>query len=103
MKKLVYLLLCLATPVLAQKGEGLHTADPAPVIHDGVTVWLDELDISEVTQGFDAFAPLGLKGRQQARDLWRQIDVATVDTDRESLPLTIPAHGIVLYKFTSMP
>ncbi|MEO7932633.1 MAG: NPCBM/NEW2 domain-containing protein [Chthoniobacterales bacterium] len=52
---------------------------------------------------YDAFAPLGLKGRQQARDLWRQMDVATVDTARESLPLTIPAHGIVLYKFTSMP
>jgi alpha-galactosidase len=36
-----------------------------------------------------------------ARDLWRQKDVTTMDTAKDSLPLPIPAHGVVLYKFTA--
>jgi alpha-galactosidase len=50
---------------------------------------------------FKDFSELGLAGKQTARDLWRQKDVATVDTAKDSLPLTIPAHGVVLYKFTA--
>jgi len=50
---------------------------------------------------FTDFAKLNLSGKQTARDLWRQTDVATVDTAKDSLPLTIPAHGVVLYKFTA--
>jgi alpha-galactosidase len=50
---------------------------------------------------FNQFAKLGLSGKQTARDLWRQKDVATVDTAKDSLPLTIPGHGVVLYKFTA--
>jgi alpha-galactosidase len=49
---------------------------------------------------FADFAKLNVAGRQTARDLWRQQDVATVDTEKDSLPLTVPAHGVVLYKFT---
>ena len=49
---------------------------------------------------FNEFAPLGLTGNQTVRDLWRQKNVATLDTAKASLPLTIPAHGVVLYKFT---
>jgi alpha-galactosidase len=50
---------------------------------------------------FTEFAKLNLAGKQTARDLWRQKNVATVDTAKDSLPLTIPAHGVVLYKLTA--
>jgi alpha-galactosidase len=49
---------------------------------------------------FQDFAALKLSGSQNVRDLWRQKDLATVDTAKATLPLTIPAHGVVLYKFT---
>jgi len=51
---------------------------------------------------FNDFAKLGLTGRQTVRDLWRQKDVATVDTAKDSLPLALPAHGVVLYKLTAV-
>ena len=47
------------------------------------------------------FAKLGLSGRQVARDLWRQKDVATVDTTKDSLPLSLPGHGVTLTKFSA--
>jgi alpha-galactosidase len=50
---------------------------------------------------FSDFAKLNLAGKQTVRDLWREKDVATVDTAKDSLPLTIPAHGVVLYKLTA--
>ena len=50
---------------------------------------------------FNDFARLNLSGKQVVRDLWRQKNVATVDTAKDFLPLTIPGHGVVLYKFTS--
>jgi alpha-galactosidase len=50
---------------------------------------------------FTDFAKLNLSGQQSVRDLWRQKDVVTIDAAKDSLPLTIPAHGVVLYKFTA--
>ncbi len=47
---------------------------------------------------FNNFAALNLTGTFHVRDLWRQKNAATVDTAKDSLPLTIPAHGVVLYK-----
>jgi hypothetical protein len=35
------------------------------------------------------------------RDLWRQKKVATMDATKGSLALVIPAHGVVIYKFTN--
>jgi alpha-galactosidase len=58
------------------------------------------LGTAELKLDFNSFADLHLADRQAARDLWRQQDVATVDTAHDSLPLTIPPHGVVLYKFT---
>jgi alpha-galactosidase len=49
---------------------------------------------------FSDFATLNLSGKQHVRDLWRQKNLVDVDTDGGSLPLTVPAHGVVLYKFT---
>jgi alpha-galactosidase len=48
---------------------------------------------------YDNLARLGLSGRQQVRDLWRQQDLGTVTIGGEPLPLKIPTHGIVLLKF----
>jgi alpha-galactosidase len=50
---------------------------------------------------FDQFAAAGLSGKLHVRDLWRQEDVADVNADNGTLPLMIPAHGVVLYKFTA--
>jgi alpha-galactosidase len=48
---------------------------------------------------FADFAKVGVSGAQTVRDLWRQKDIATLDAGRDKLPLTIPAHGVVLCKF----
>jgi alpha-galactosidase len=42
----------------------------------------------------------GFTGRQHIRDLWRQKDLPDMDATKQVLPLTIPAHGVVLYKLT---
>jgi len=49
---------------------------------------------------FDQFAALSVAGHQTVRDLWRQKDVTQINTVGDKLPLTVPAHGVVLYKFT---
>jgi alpha-galactosidase len=51
---------------------------------------------------FKNFAKLGLTGKQHVRDLWRQKDLADVDAADGTLPLTIPAHGVMLYKLTAV-
>jgi alpha-galactosidase len=51
---------------------------------------------------FNHFAGLHLTGKQRVRDLWRQQDVTTLDTAKDSLPLTIPVHGVALYKLTAV-
>ena len=48
---------------------------------------------------FNQLAPLGFTGKQHVRDLWRQKNLADVERGSGVLPLTIPAHGVVLYKF----
>jgi alpha-galactosidase len=50
---------------------------------------------------FKDFATLSLTGVQHVRDLWRQKDLTDVDAENGILPLTIPAHGVVLYKLTA--
>ena len=49
-----------------------------------------------------ALTQFGLTGKQSVRDLWRQKNVATIDPAKDSLPLTIPIHGVVLYKLTAV-
>jgi alpha-galactosidase len=50
---------------------------------------------------FNQLAKLGFSGRQHVRDLWRQLDLPDVDAANGVLPLTIPAHGVLLYKLTA--
>lgn len=56
---------------------------------------LDIVDIS-----YKDFEKLGISGRQTVRDLWRQKDIAGIDTQSDSLTLKVPVHGVLLYKFT---
>ncbi len=50
---------------------------------------------------FNQLATLGFKGKLRVRDLWRQSNLPDVDAANGILPLTIPAHGVVLYKITA--
>ena len=60
------------------------------------------LGVKPMELSFKDFAKLGLAGRQAPRDLWRQKNLAAVDAAMDSLPLTIPAHDVVLCKFTTV-
>jgi alpha-galactosidase len=60
------------------------------------------LGTEPIDYGFNKFAVVGLTGKQRVRDLWRQKDLNELDTANGPLPLTIPAHGVVLYKFTNV-
>jgi len=51
---------------------------------------------------FNEFTTLGLTGKLHVRDLWRQKNVGDLNTASDTLPLGIPAHGVVLYKFTAV-
>jgi alpha-galactosidase len=50
---------------------------------------------------FNQFSEINLTGKFHVRDLWRQKDLPDLNTVGGVLPLTIPAHGVVLYKFTA--
>jgi alpha-galactosidase len=50
---------------------------------------------------FNQLAQISLTGEQHVRDLWRQKNLPDVDAAKGILPLTIPAHGVALYKFTA--
>jgi alpha-galactosidase len=50
---------------------------------------------------FNQLAALGFNGKQHVRDLWRQSDLPDVDATDGVLPMTIPVHGVMLYKLTT--
>jgi alpha-galactosidase len=58
---------------------------------------IDIVDIS-----YTDFVKLGLNGKFVVRDLWRQKDISNIDTEKGKLALNVPAHGVVLYKFTTL-
>ena len=72
-----------------------------PLEDGGRAAGFFNLDTKPVTLDFNQFAAAGLTGKLRVRDLWRQQDLADVSTDGGSLPVTIPGHGVVLYKFTA--
>jgi alpha-galactosidase len=51
---------------------------------------------------FNQLAQLGFTGAQHVRDLWRQSDLPDVDAASSVLKMTIPVHGVVLYKLTAV-
>ncbi len=56
----------------------------------------DIIDLS-----YKDFDKLGINGKFKVRDLWRQKDVSNIETKTGQLALTVPVHGVLLYKFTS--
>ncbi|MCP9753479.1 alpha-galactosidase [Ferruginibacter sp. HRS2-29] len=53
-----------------------------------------------VDMNYKDFGQLGISGKQKVRDLWRQKDIATIETKTGQLPVKVPAHGVLLYTFT---
>jgi hypothetical protein len=49
---------------------------------------------------FNQLAQIGFTGKHHVHDLWRQTDLPDMDAADGVLPLTIPAHGVLLYKLT---
>jgi alpha-galactosidase len=58
---------------------------------------IDAVDLS-----YKDFANIGVNGKFKVRDLWRQKDITTIETKTGELKLKVPAHGVVLYKFSSI-
>ena len=54
-----------------------------------------------VDLNFNQFSVLGLAGKLHIRDLWRQQDLLEVNTAEGAVPMTVPAHGVMLYKFAA--
>ena len=58
-------------------------------------------DSAQQTIEFNKLGNLGFAARQQVRDLWRHQDLPDmIDPSNGSLKMTIPAHGVQLYKLT---
>ncbi len=57
---------------------------------------LDVVDVS-----FKNFDKLGINGVLKVRDLWRQKDIAKINTQKDGLHLKVPVHGVLLYKFSA--
>ncbi|GGP04813.1 alpha-galactosidase [Cloacibacterium rupense] len=55
----------------------------------------------KVKMSYKDFKKLGITGKQIVRDLWRQKDIAKINSDKGNLALDIPAHGVSFYKFMS--
>ncbi len=58
--------------------------------------------IQPVNLSYNDFNQLGIAGKQTVRDLWRQKNVAAVAVGTDRLALNVPAHGVLLYKFTKV-
>ena len=56
--------------------------------------------IDEANLSYKDFSKLGISGVQNVRDLWRQKNITKVNTATGALSIKVPAHGVLLYKFT---
>lgn len=57
----------------------------------------DIIDLS-----YKDFDKLGINGHFIVRDLWRQKDIANLETKTSQLALKVPVHGVLLYQFTAV-
>jgi alpha-galactosidase len=58
-------------------------------------------DSTVQTLEFNKLGYLGISRRQHVRDLWRQQDLPDIaNPQKEALSVSVPAHGVVLYKLT---
>jgi alpha-galactosidase len=72
-----------------------------PLEDGGHALGFFNLGLIPVNLNFDQFAKLGFTGRQHVRNLWLQRNLPDVDAAKSVLPITIPAHGVMLYKLTT--
>jgi len=89
---------------LGKQGVCLHTIGELRIyvkeLEDGgKAVAFANFGREKVKLPYKDFKKLGISGTQTVRDLWRQKNIADINTDKESLLLDIPAHGVVYYKF----
>jgi alpha-galactosidase len=71
---------------------------PKPMEDGSLAVGFFNMYTGEMKQDFAEFAKLGLKGKYRVRDVWRQQDIAVIDAASGKLSLTIPGHGVRLYR-----
>ena len=67
----------------------------------GHAIGFFNLGTEPVKLDYNDFTKLHVSGKQTIRDLWRQQNIATLNTATGSLPLAIPGHGVLLYKLTT--
>ncbi len=89
---------------LGKQGVCLHTIGELRIyvkeLEDGgKAVAFANFGREKVKLPYKDFKKLGISGTQTVRDLWRQKNIADINTDKESLSLDIPAHGVAYYKF----
>jgi alpha-galactosidase len=72
-----------------------------PLEDGGHGVGFFNLSALPVALDFNQFEAADLTGKLHVRDLWRQKDLTDVNADGGTLSITIPAHGVVLCKFTA--
>jgi len=46
------------------------------------------------------FEKIGLNGKFNVRDVWRQKNISTIETKTSQLALKVPVHGVLLYKLS---
>jgi len=57
--------------------------------------------IEKVELTYKDFEKIGLNGKFNVRDVWRQKDISIVETKTGELLLKVPAHGVLLYKLSA--
>lgn len=58
--------------------------------------------LEKINLAYKDFEKLGITGKQKVRDLWRQKDIRTLNTNGDQLNVEVPIHGVLLYKFTAV-
>ena len=54
-----------------------------------------------VKMSYNDFKKLNIVGVQNVRDIWKQKNISRIDTGKDSLPISVPGHGVFLLKFTA--
>lgn len=68
----------------------------------GVAVGFCNFGLEVVNISYKDFDKLGLSGKFNVRDLWRQKDLSVVDTKGGELSLNVTAHSVLLYKLQNV-
>ncbi len=55
-----------------------------------------------VNLSYKDFEKIGLSGKYNVRDVWRQKDISKLETKTGEIALKVPAHGVEFYKLSSI-